>query len=537
MAITTVETDETYYRITDMPLLMSVLQETHELYKQWDDEWAFLQAAYDGARALVAYGAILRHERESNENYQRRIDEAYGFSYSRSIVDLFNYYLFKEPVHRELGTLPNDQLWTAFTKDCNLENDDFDEFLLSAAKGASTQGHVGILVDKPAVESDTRADDVKNLIYPYLSLYKPLAILDWTFEKDKYGRPRLTYLKLKDDEDYYRLWDLEKWEVWKEPETDEEGNEATKEYKKMQAELVDEGENKLGEIPFVWLYNEKTDDRGIGSSDITDVARIDASIMRNLSQGEEIVNYAAFPMMRKPKKERGEVEVDEAGVTAILEFDPENPNSKPDWLEAAVLEPIQAIFDIIIGKKIQEIYRSANVGGMAATEIQTQAKSGVALKTEFQLLNSKLVGKGKLLEKTEKEIIRLWLKWMKMESKFDAINIERSDTYEVENLAQDLENLLLSKQVVVGSETFSKKVQKKAARLVLSNEPDDEMKKIDTEIDAYKPPAPVSPFALPPKEDAGSSPSKTSSGATDKADGERQAKIDQAKVTEFPKKQ
>jgi len=533
MAITTVEQDLTSYKISEMPLVMADLQKTSEIYREWENEWGFLQAAYDGTRALVAYGAIIRHERESNENYQRRIDEAYGFSYSRSIVDLFNYYLFKEPVKRELGSLPNDQLWMAFTKDCNLENDELDEFLLAAAKAASTQGHVGILVDKPAIDSDTRADDVEKNIYPYLALYKPLAILDWEFEKDDHGRPRLVYLKLKDDDDFYRIWSPEAWEVWKEPETEEEIDESSNKYKQMQAELVASGENKLGEIPFVWLYNEKTDKRGLGNSDITDISRIDASIIRNLSQGEEIVNYAAFPMMRKPKKERGETETDEVGVTAILEFDPENPESKPDWLEAAVLEPIQAIFDIIIGKKISEIYRSANVGGMAATEIQTQAKSGVALKTEFQLLNSKLVGKGKLLEKTEKEIIRLWLKWMKQENKFEGIEIERSDTYEVENLAQDLENLMTATTIVVGSETFKKKVQKKTARLVLSNEPDDEMKKIDSEIDAYKPPEPVSPFRINEEEDLGSA---VSSKNTDKQDGEKQAKIEDAKVTEFPKK-
>ena len=125
--------------IRTVGLTMSALQKTHELYQIYSDEWTFLQAAYNGAKDLVAYGAIVQHERESNVNYDRRIDEAYGLSYSKSIVELFNFYLFKEPVKRDLGKLGKDELWDLFTNDCNLDQDDFDEFLLGAGKASSIQ--------------------------------------------------------------------------------------------------------------------------------------------------------------------------------------------------------------------------------------------------------------------------------------------------------------------------------------------------------------------------------------------------------------
>lgn len=477
--------------VYNIALTLSALQETHEIYQNYRDEWTFLQAAYNGAKDLVAYGAIIQHERESEVNYDRRIEEAYGFSYSRSIVDLFNFYLFKEKVTRDLGSLAKDELWQLFQKDCNLDADEFDDFLLAAGKAASIQGQCGILVDKPNKLVDTRDEEKRGQIYPYVSLYKSPAILDWRYERDEFGKPQLVYLKLKDNEDLYRIWTLDKWEVWEEPDTTTTSSPRISKDKESnsQAEMVDSGVNSLKEIPWVWVYNAKTGERGLGFSDITDIARIDASIMRNLSEIEEVITFGAFPMMRKPYKSQGQssIQSDEVGMAAILEFDPENPESKPDWLDAAVSEPINAILEVI-GKKIEEIYRSANVGGMASMEIGTQAKSGTALKAEFQLLNAKLVAKGLLLEKAEREIVRLWLKWQNQSNWLEDITIERAGTYEVENLAQSLENMMTAKTIVTKSPTFTKRLEKRTARLILSGEEDSIFDEIDKEIDEYEPP-------------------------------------------------
>jgi len=305
---------------------------------------------------------------------------------------------------------------------------------------------------------------------------------------------RLIYLKIRDDDGYYRIWTLDSWQIWRET------NLSTFDIKKVidqkllssgisignQGELVNQGKNSLGEIPWIWVYNMKTDFRGLGQSDISDIARIDVSIMRNLSEIEEVITFGAFPMMRKPYKSQGmsSLDKDEVGMTAILEFDPENPNSKPDWLPASVVEPVSAILSLI-EKKIAEIYRSSNVGGMASMEIQSDARSGTALKAEFQLLNAKLVSKGLVLEKVEREIVRLWLKWFNNEVYMDQITIERSDTYEVENLAQNLDNIITSKYVVTSSPTFNKTVEKKVVRLLLSGETNETLAQIDYEIDNY----------------------------------------------------
>ncbi len=471
----------------------SKLRETHELYDKYKDEWQFLNAAYEGVQALIAYGAIVRHERESEDNYQRRIDEAYGFSYSKSIIDIFNSYLFKKEYPKQMpDVLANDDLWTMFQEDCDLIGTEFDEFFITQQRQASIQGHIGILVDKANVNLENREDALEEGVYPYLAAYKPTAILDWRWERDEFGRPTLMELKVLDDDDRYRIWTPDTWEIWEIIEAEGASGEVSKAAYQQDspstdlgraAKLVDEGENPLGEIPFIWLYNQRsTIDKEVGVSDITDVSRIDTSIIRNMSQIEEIINYAAFPMMRKPMEETDPDKKDEVGVVAILEFNPEHPESKPDWLEAAVEGPITAVLEVI-AKKITEIYRSTNVGGMAATEIQTQAKSGAALKTEFQLLNSKLVQKGGNVVKAMKQCIKYWLMWEQQESTFDDVIIEKIKTYEIEDLASDLENILTSTAIVNLSDTFKKEIQKLTVRLIMPGIEDDVLAEIEKEID------------------------------------------------------
>jgi hypothetical protein len=239
----------------------------------------------------------------------------------------------------------------------------------------------------------------------------------------------------------------------------------------------------------------KTAKRSLGKSDLTDIAPVDASIICNLSQADEIIDYGAFPMMRKPKPEKGETPNDEAGITAILEFDPEHPESKPDWLTAAVKEPMDAIMNYI-AKKIEEIYRTANVGGMASMEVSTQAKSGAALQAEFQLLNAKLVGKGRRLKEAEETVIRYWMQWQEIED--NPITVERAESYDVANLAQDLANIMTA-NTIVKSETFKKTTQKKVARIMLPGESDADLKVIDDEIDSYEPPViDIAPTSEPP---------------------------------------
>jgi hypothetical protein len=436
---------------------VATLRSAHTLHHAWRERWTFYQAAYEGVHALVRSGAIQRHERESERNFRRRLRETYNLNYSKGVVDLFSHYLFRKPAQRDLGPLADDALWLRFKDDCDLWGARFDAFLIEQQRAAAILGHVGVLVDKPALDLGTRAEELRLGVYPYLASYSPLAILDWSYGRDVSGRPFLDYLKLQDEDGRYRMWRPDFWEVWR--ENPQSG----------QCELLASGPNPLGEIPFVWLYNLRSiEHRFLGYSDLTDIAAIDLSILRNLSQCEEVIGLAGFPMMRKPMREAHQSGPDLAGVASVLEFNPElGEAGKPDWLKAEVGETTSSILEWI-AFKAREIYRVANAGGVATTEVASQAQSGVALKTKFQLLNAKLAAKAANLAEAERMLVWYLLRWQNQERLYDRVSIERPKSFEIDDLAADLANAL-SVRGLIGAPQFQTELQKRLAKPFLDH--------------------------------------------------------------------
>jgi len=447
-------------------------------------EWEMLLAVYEGIKQIIAKQYIAQHEREPTEAYKRRMDELYGLGYSKSIVDIFHFYLFKKEPDRALAVLKDDQLWQMFFEDANLYGDSFDTTIMDISLYAGILGQMGILIDKPNTAELNKKQQIDNRIYPYIARYFPSAILDWEMGKDKHGKPVLVMVKLLDDNGQYRIWWEDVWEVWELPK-DSNGDPETNE--EVDAVFIEGGENILGEVPFMWHYNQKSKDLAVGTPDISEISRIDLSIIRNLSQIEEIINYAAFPMLLKPmmsadpKRANVSQVEDEVSVQAVQEFDPENPTAIPQWMQTEVADPIRAIIDFI-KIKIEEIYRSSNSGGSSTTKSDTQVKSGVALQTEFQLLNSKLVSKAIQLEKTENKIVSLWLRWEEKEKLMKDIKIARDRQFDIDNLASDLENAVVAKTVVI-SKTFNQLLQKRIARTALPTSSEDDMAQIDKEVE------------------------------------------------------
>ena len=137
-------------------------------------------------------------------------------------------------------------------------------------------------------------------------------------------------------------------------------------------------------------------------------------------------------------------------------------------------------------RKTKEIYRVVNAGGISATETSKSAKSGVALKVEFQMLNSKLVKKGKNVASAKYQVIKYWLMWQMQKTLIDKVSYYTPTSYDVESLATDLQNALTA-QTLVNSKTFSDALQKLMSRETLPGLKEDVYRTIDQEIEDYKP--------------------------------------------------
>lgn len=504
-----------------MILTQEEITSVHPLYQMNLALWNLYMAAYKGIDEIMKGNYIPQHEREPAAAYERRMADLYSYGYSKSVAGIFTYHLLnKPPTGRKLQDLESNEFWQMFFKDANLYGDSYDTTIASLVKNASIQGHMGILVDKSPMKFATIKEQKEAKVYPYIAAYHPPAILDWAFKKDENHRPYLDYVKLWDDDGKYRIWSTEEWAVF--DLSDDDGNpippnvggnattttgvskkqsgakaapnsvpvpvSAKSTGETLKVEAQEGGENPLKFVPFLWLYNLKSDKQGIGDSDLSEISRIDISLVKNSSQIEEIINYAAFPIMMKPKRDAhpdiiaGDQAEDEISVQSIVEYDPEYPESKPAWLTPEVEKAIKSIIDVML-MKVGEIYRAANIGGLAGTEVSTHAKSGVALKSEFQILNSILVAKSLNLEKAENRILDIWLSWQNELEKFgDKVNFGRAKSFNVEDVAADLENAILAKSIVM-SKTFNGLLQKQTAKQVLPSMSEDDEATIDTEID------------------------------------------------------
>jgi hypothetical protein len=162
--------------------------------------------------------------------------------------------------------------------------------------------------------------------------------------------------------------------------------------------------NGLGKIPAVCALNGRSTVRGIGVSDITDIADAQKFIYNATSEVEQSIRMNTHPsLVKTPETEAG------IGAGSLIHM-PENldPGLKPYLLEFTGTS-VDAIY-MAIDHAIDSIEKMANIGAVRAT--QSRSISGVAMETEFQLLNARLSEKGDLLEIAEEAIWNLFCDYM-----------------------------------------------------------------------------------------------------------------------------
>jgi len=177
-----------------------------------------------------------------------------------------------------------------------------------------------------------------------------------------------------------------------------------KEYAEGDVKIIDQVPNAIGVIPCINVYNLKGAKRPIGISDLADVAFLQQSIYNDYSEKEQLIRLANHPsLVKTPNVEAS------AGAGSIIEI----PEDLQSDLKPYIIQPSGQNLDGImkcIQNKIDAIDRITHMGSVRGTS-GNQISSGIALQTEFQLLNAKLSEKADYLENAEEQIWDLYAKW------------------------------------------------------------------------------------------------------------------------------
>jgi len=262
-------------------------------------------------------------------------------------------------------------------------------------------GHCVCIIDRPETVVGTRAEELSQGIRPYATLYTPENVLNWNFVRKPNGHYECEYIQVLEKEDKtYRADTSYYLRTWTK---DEIILEAYNPNKKNSTVEIDRKPNPIGVVPAIWCYAARSPIRGIGVSDLGDIADVQNSIYQELSEIEQLIRLTNHPTLVKTPEVQAS-----AGAGSIITM----PNETDAGLKPYLLQPSGTNLDAIlqsIDSKVKAIDRMAHMGAIRA--IETRQMSGVAMMSEFLLLDAKLCEKAKQLELFEENFFRYWAKW------------------------------------------------------------------------------------------------------------------------------
>ena len=426
-----------------------------DLHPQWKDNikrWQYYSDSYNGGNDFRAGRYLVKYVLESDEDYDNRLRQTPLDNHCKSVVETYNSFLFRKPPTRDYGTqVVNDPSLDNFLNDCDLDGRSFNAFMRDCSTYSSIYGHIWVMIDKPATQSSTRAAELQQDIRPYVSIITPENVIDWKYYRKPNGVYALGSLTLLDGIDdnniYYRTI------------TETETTIYSRANIKDGDTVIEVIPNPLGVVPCVPVYAGRSQTRGIGISDISDISDTQRAIYNELSELEQLIRISNHPSLVKTSGTQAS-----AGAGAVIDLpDDLDPNLKPFLLEPSGSGITQIISSI--NEKVDSINRMANMGGVRSTTAKSM--SGVALQTEFQLLNARLSQKADLLELAEEQIWRMWALWQNIV--FDGV-IDYPDSFNIHDKENTITLLKQAKETNPANTELLKEIDIMLAKALITDE-------------------------------------------------------------------
>jgi len=367
---------------------------TNALYVRHQEQWQFLLESYAGGDEYTQGQHLTKYVNETGPEYQARLESTPLDNHCRSVISVYTSFLFRHEIERDLGLLNADPVVEDFIKDADLDGRSLDAFMKEVSIWSNVFGHCFVLVTKPNVGAVTRADEQAIGVRPYVSLLTPLVVMDWSWSRNMLGRYTLDMIKyvedVNGDEQVIKQWTPEEIITWT---VDTKTQDVLSEFREV---------NGLGKVPAIVAYGNRGPIRGVGVSDLSDIADHQKKIYNELSEVEQSIRLNGHPALVKTP----DVEAS-AGAGAIVQMpDGLDPGLKPYMLNVST--DISSIYNSI-DQSVNAIDKMANTGAVRST--QSRTLSGVAMETEFTLLNAKLSEKADNLELAEEQLWNLYAEY------------------------------------------------------------------------------------------------------------------------------
>jgi len=376
----------------------------HEEYHNHIRRWRFYNASYLGGVQYKMGQYLTKYIFESDADYTNRIAQTPLDNHCKAVIHIYNSFLFRHKPERDFGSMTGMPELEQFLKDADMDGRSWNSFIQDVNIQSSIFGHCCVLVDRPETQVGTRAEELQQGIRPYVTIYTPENILDWSFIRMPSGKYELNYVRFLEQEErsyqqdttyYIRTWTR-----------DEIILQSYYPKKSKPIEDIERKVNPLGRIPAVWVYANRSPLKGIGVSDLADISDAQNFLYNLYAEAEQLIRLTNHPTLVKTPETQAS-----AGAGAIIEMPADmDANLKPYILQPSG-QNLQAILQTM-DETIKSIDRMAHLGAVRA--IETRQMSGVAMQSEFVLLDAKLNEKAKNLELAEEQIWRYFAEWQGM---------------------------------------------------------------------------------------------------------------------------
>jgi len=395
-------------------------------YGRMRPRFQFLLDSFMGGDDYRRAGYLTKYQLENDADYQARLRNTPLDNHCNSIISTYLSFLFRNDIERDFADWEGQADLEAFLKDADYEGRSFNAFMKEVSTWTSVFGHTWLLMTKPNIGAETLAQEQAANVRPYVNIITPMVVNDWTWHRNLNGSYDLVYIRYIEDV-------LDKITVVKEW-TPTEIRTWILDDQRREAQIKSIEPNGLGRVPAICVYNRKSIVRGQGISDITDIADVQRMIYNLTSEIDSSIRMDGHPtLVVPPTAQLGSG----AGGMIVLQ-DGSDPALNPYYLEHSsnnVTSIRETMKDLI-----EKIDQMANTGGVRAT--QSSAMSGIALETEFQLLNARLSEKADSLELAEEQIWKLF--GMYQGRQFNG-SVKYPDNYSIRDVQREYNELNTAK--------------------------------------------------------------------------------------------
>ena len=451
------------------------LIDAHPQYNKYIKRWQYLADSYAGGIDYELGEYLEKYYFENGEEYLKRIRTTALDNHVKSVIGIYNSFLYRRPITRNFGAIENEPMLNAFIEDADLDGRSFEAIMREISLQTMIYGHCWIMLDKPTTQVNTRAEELEQGLRPYISIYTPENVLDWDYTRLPNGKYQLDYFKCKEEANkntqYVREFTKEEINLY-EYDSDKD---------QQKASYLGSIPNQLGKIPAICVYAQRSPSRGVGISPVGDIADAQKQLYDMTSEILQLIQISNHPSLVKT----ADVEA-AAGAGAIIQM----PQTMDPGLKPYLLQPSGQNIESVLNamdKVVGTIDRQACLGGIRSVE--SRRLSGVALTTEFQMLNAKLSDFAHNLEHAEEQIWRLFAQYQGMA--FDG-KIEYPRSFSIQDKANDVLMLKMAKEgITIGNPPSGSaiKINKAIDEMIIKTliDDDNELEEIleDKNLDGY----------------------------------------------------